>query len=633
MSNELVAAPYYLVALIAAYIVLKAYRKNTSIGNKIGRVMLAAVFLIVFYSFNLVSDIYLVKSLGYSLSYIMLDIMLVCFFDYIVEFLDFQDGMPSVLLFTMVVGIVVDGIFLLSNVIFENVVEYRLVPFLDEKVLLPIPQAPFTFHLVFLGVVLAAICLMLSNKLLHIPHSYRKRYYLLIVGLFLAVLVNVMHLNGVMTFRIDVSAVSYGILGILMYFNTFHYNEMVKRNLTRNLIMDYLSEPILLFDYKGRLSEASDPARELLPVECLRQGLPIYEFFDKSEMGSLVDIHKNQDFHCAFLVDGAKRTFDCRFSCMQDKRDKVVGYMLLLHDVTQTQDAYFALEQSIVYDPMTGLYNKQSFYNQLPQWEDDRYWPVSICVCNIDNLKKLNKEKGLQYGDRLLKELAQLVKKNVGVNNYIAKMDESDIVAMVENTGESEAAAIFERIREEMSHVDKQEEISLEYGIYVVDSLNPPIRVAVDEARSSMRRKKMLKHASASSSLVESLKQTLTESDFQTEEHVERTQEMAARLGKEMNLSDVDIAKLELLAVLHDIGKVAIPQHVLRKKSKLTDEERMIIQQHTVKGYRIAKSSPELEEIAEGILAHHERWDGSGYPNGWKGEEIPLLARVISAID
>ena len=212
-------------------------------------------------------------------------------------------------------------------------------------------------------------------------------------------------------------------------------------------------------------------------------------------------------------------------------------------------------------------------------------------------------------------------------------MDESDIVAMVENTGESEAAAIFERIREEMSHVDKQEEISLEYGIYVVDSLNPPIRVAVDEARSSMRRKKMLKHASASSSLVESLKQTLTESDFQTEEHVERTQEMAARLGKEMNLSDVDSAKLELLAVLHDIGKVAIPQHVLRKKSKLTDEERMIIQQHTVKGYRIAKSSPELEEIAEGILAHHERWDGSGYPNGWKGEEIPLLARVISAID
>jgi len=633
MTSQLVVALYYLVALVAAYILLKAYKMNTSIGNKIGRVMLATVFLIVFYSLNLVSEQYVVMSVGHSLSIIMLDVMLVCFYNYMVEFLDFQEKMPTFLIYLMMTGIVADGILMMNNVAFENVMEFTKVPFYDAHILIPIPQPPFYIHLAFLGVILAVICLMLINKLMHIPQSYRKRYYLVIFGMLLAVLVNVLHLNGVFDFRVDVSAASYGVLGILMYFNTFHYNEIVKRNLTRNLIMDYLSEPIILFDYKGRLSEASDAAHYILPAHCLKQRLSLHDFLDQSEIGRIHDIHKNQDFHCTLTVEGKTRTYDCRFSCMQDKKDMVVGYMLLFHDVTQTQEAYYALEQSITYDTLTGLFNKQSFYSQLPQWEDDRYWPVSICVCNIDNLKKLNKENGLPYGDRLLKTLAESIKKYAGVNNYIAKMDEGDIVAMLENTGETEAAAIFEKIKEDMRRADDQEEISIEYGIYVVNSLNPPLRVAVDEARNSMRRKKMLKQASASSSLVDSLKQTLTESDFQTEEHVERTQKMAARLGREMNLNDADIAKLELLAVLHDIGKVAIPQHVLRKKSKLTDEERKIIQQHTVKGYRIAKSSPELEDIAEGILAHHEKWDGSGYPNGWKGEEIPLLARVISAVD
>ena len=69
------------------------------------------------------------------------------------------------------------------------------------------------------------------------------------------------------------------------------------------------------------------------------------------------------------------------------------------------------------------------------------------------------------------------------------------------------------------------------------------------------------------------------------------------------------------------------------KKGKLNDEEFKIMQQHTIKGYRIAKSSPELGDIADCILSHHEKWDGTGYPNRLKGEEIPLLARIISAVD
>jgi HD-GYP domain-containing protein (c-di-GMP phosphodiesterase class II) len=108
---------------------------------------------------------------------------------------------------------------------------------------------------------------------------------------------------------------------------------------------------------------------------------------------------------------------------------------------------------------------------------------------------------------------------------------------------------------------------------------------------------------------------------------------MAARLGRALELSDAELGKLTLLAVLHDIGKIAIPHAILSKPGKLTEEEWQIMRTHTEKGYRIASASKELQPIADYILHHHERWDGKGYPSGLAGEEIPLLSRIITVVD
>ena len=84
---------------------------------------------------------------------------------------------------------------------------------------------------------------------------------------------------------------------------------------------------------------------------------------------------------------------------------------------------------------------------------------------------------------------------------------------------------------------------------------------------------------------------------------------------------------------MHDIGKVAIPLEILNKPGKLTDEEWEIIKSHTIKGYEIAKSTPELEGVADMIKYHHERWDGKGYPDGLSLETIALLSRIIYVVD
>ena len=123
------------------------------------------------------------------------------------------------------------------------------------------------------------------------------------------------------------------------------------------------------------------------------------------------------------------------------------------------------------------------------------------------------------------------------------------------------------------------------------------------------------------------------EKSHETEEHSERLAALTRMVGEALKLSQIELDHLELLATLHDIGKVGIDDRILGKPGKLTAEEWLEMKKHPEIGYRIAAASPELVSISEFILSHHEHWDGSGYPKGLAGEAIPLLSRIIAVTD
>ncbi|GAI06293.1 unnamed protein product [marine sediment metagenome] len=148
-----------------------------------------------------------------------------------------------------------------------------------------------------------------------------------------------------------------------------------------------------------------------------------------------------------------------------------------------------------------------------------------------------------------------------------------------------------------------------------------------------MYRHKLIEAKSIISSIISSLEKTLFEKSIKTEKHTARIKEMALKLGKSIKLSQNEIDELSLLATIHDIGKVAILDVILDKKENLGKKEWDIIKRHPEIGYRIAVSSKQLSSIAEYILTVHEWWDGNGYPQGLKGEDIPVLSRIIAAVD
>jgi len=148
-----------------------------------------------------------------------------------------------------------------------------------------------------------------------------------------------------------------------------------------------------------------------------------------------------------------------------------------------------------------------------------------------------------------------------------------------------------------------------------------------------MYRQKLAEQKSVRGSVLNTLLKSLKAKSFETEEHTMRMVSLAWKIGEKIGLADTELNRLKLVINLHDIGKINIPETTLTKEGSLTDEEWEIIKTHPEVGYRITRASEEYAHVSEDLLAHHERWDGRGYPRGLKEKEIPLLARITAIVD
>jgi putative nucleotidyltransferase with HDIG domain len=128
--------------------------------------------------------------------------------------------------------------------------------------------------------------------------------------------------------------------------------------------------------------------------------------------------------------------------------------------------------------------------------------------------------------------------------------------------------------------------------------------------------------------VVQAFLEALKQKEHELEGHNQRVAQLAVQLGREMNLSELDLTDLRHGALLHDIGKLSIPDHILTKTGKLTEEEYEIMKSHTLLGVAILRPMSFLRKASVIAESHHERWDGTGYPHGLRGNEIPFLARI-----
>jgi diguanylate cyclase (GGDEF)-like protein/PAS domain S-box-containing protein len=328
---------------------------------------------------------------------------------------------------------------------------------------------------------------------------------------------------------------------------------------------------------------------------------------------------------------------DHRLGLYSAEKIDIKGEQCLLSivtDITERKQAEEKIKYLSFNDKLTGLYNRAFFEEEMKRLDTPRQLPLSLIMGDINGLKLTNDALGHLEGDKLLIKVAEILKKSCRQEDCIARWGGDEFIVLLPGCDEINTAKVFERIKKYCRNIDDfpiQTSISL--GMATKNYITRDLREVIKEAEDKMYRNKLLEARSARSTFLISLEKTLWTRSHETKEHCQRLQEIALKIGRDLNLPGCELDNLKLLAALHDIGKIAIPNNILENPGKLSPEDWETMKKHPEIGYRIALSSPEMAPIAEAILTHHERWDGTGYPLGLKEEEIPLISRIIAIAD
>ncbi|MGD0153262.1 MAG: HD domain-containing phosphohydrolase [Thermacetogeniaceae bacterium] len=303
-------------------------------------------------------------------------------------------------------------------------------------------------------------------------------------------------------------------------------------------------------------------------------------------------------------------------------------------DITERKQAEERLRQLSYHDVLTGLYNRSYFEEELLRLDVERQLPLSIIIGDVNGLKLVNDTLGHQKGDELLARAAAILKRNSRNEDIVCRWAGDEFAILLPQTEKETANNICERIRSACQATEGEPvPISFSLGVATKESLATRTLLVIKEAEDAMYRDKLLDSRSTRFSMINFFKRALAEKSAETPEHCQRIVDIVTRIGGVLGLSAKEREELDILAALHDIGQVAIPKELLSKPYYLTEDEWKLIKRHPEIGEGIARLVPDLENVAEAILAHHEYWNGTGYPRGLKGEQIPLLSRILAIAD
>ncbi|UMZ73498.1 HD domain-containing phosphohydrolase [Natranaerofaba carboxydovora] len=285
-------------------------------------------------------------------------------------------------------------------------------------------------------------------------------------------------------------------------------------------------------------------------------------------------------------------------------------------------------------DKLTKLYNRSYIDEKLQTLNQTEYLPLSIIIIDINGLKIINDTYGHSKGDELLLKTAEVIKKISRNKDITGRWGGDELIILMPNTDMYMAEDISKKIKNESSEIFLDSiKLKISLGRATKEDVHEPYEQFVKRAEDRLNKNKLGESESSKSDIISALLMTLKEKSDETEAHAWRMTKLCFKFGEYLGLSNSELDSLSLLATIHDIGKVAIAEDILKKPAKLTQKEWEKIKEHPEIGRRIASSSVDLNHIAEEIATHHERWDGKGYPYGLKGEEIPLLSRIIAIVD
>lgn len=307
--------------------------------------------------------------------------------------------------------------------------------------------------------------------------------------------------------------------------------------------------------------------------------------------------------------------------------------MMVLTDITEQKTAQDQVQYLICHDSLTGLYNRAYIDSLTNELDEKRYLPLSMIMADVNGLKLTNDAFGHQQGDRLLKGIARVLKSVLRQDDLLARWGGDEFLMILPRTDEDLARMISQRAHHACQEAPADPiPLSLALGYATRTTMKESFSELFSRAEDAMYSQKLAENRTARRHIIAGLKEKLAASSFESFAHLQRVRSLALKLAQALDMNEQDKRELEVLASLHDIGMIATPVPILFKTGHLSIDEWDQIHKHCEVGYRMAQAIGEFK-LGECILAHHERWDGQGYPRGLAGDDIPLPSRIIALVE
>lgn len=404
-----------------------------------------------------------------------------------------------------------------------------------------------------------------------------------------------------------------------------------RTNIRNQALIHTIPDILLVSDLSGHISPLTTTAEVHFPIigniltnpEILRL---LRENIQKSiKTGTLNS--------CLFSMLFKEKNFYYEARISLDALDEV---LIIIRDITEQTLLEKRLREAAERDSLTGLYNRRSFEAQLNSFDQTFCQSFSILLLDIDGLKLINDTLGHLSGDQLIRSMADIIDTIFSPLGFVGRIGGDEFGVIMEGVTPANIEYYLlnlNKMVETYNQTHDTIQITLSYGYATVESDEIRTLYLYQEADNNMYQNKLLKTRSTKHDTVKTLMKALEVRDYITEGHADRMGTHAVKIGRHLGLGQSIIDRIMLLTKFHDIGKVGIPDAILNKPGKLDDAEYRIMKTHSAIGERIANESRELKDIAGLILLHHEKWDGTGYPQGLADENIPIECRILSLVD
>ena len=332
--------------------------------------------------------------------------------------------------------------------------------------------------------------------------------------------------------------------------------------------------------------------------------------------------------------DGTESAIEDTASPIMDKSGKITGCILVFRDFSKKMGTQKHIEYLSFHDHLTGLYNRRYFEEEMERIDKKRNLPLTIIYADVNGLKTINDAFGHDKGDLLIQLVADTLKVVCRADDIIARVGGDEFIILLPRTDTPATDSMVRRIKDKLDQITIMDiPVSVSFGWDTKTDETATSSEVLKNAEDLMYQKKIQNSSSKRNDVIEAILKTMQNKWPEEEAHSTGVAKYCEAIGRAYNLSDEKIEELRTLGKLHDIGKIAIDRSILNKTGQLSDSEWAQIKAHPETGFRLLGSSSQFNKLAQDVLAHHEKWDGTGYPKGLRGEEISWKARVIAVAE